>query len=94
MVPPRSVTATYMARNLSDLLNQVRYQGVTLEVKRGAEVIARVTPARATQGFEIARLDELLSSLVDLDHDEKAQFLADTHAGDSQLTDGQDAWGS
>jgi hypothetical protein len=34
------ITATELARNLSDVLNQVRYQGMSFDIKRGAELIA------------------------------------------------------
>jgi antitoxin (DNA-binding transcriptional repressor) of toxin-antitoxin stability system len=39
------VTATEAARNLSDLLNRVRYRGESFDVVRGGEVVARIVPA-------------------------------------------------
>ena len=40
----RSITATFLAKNFSEILNQVRYQHVTLEVTRGHDLVAYVVP--------------------------------------------------
>lgn len=90
----RSVTVTYLAKNFSDLLNQVRYQGVTLEVVRGNEVVACVSPPSARLGFPVVELDRLLASLPRLSDEESRQFLADMHEAMASLTVGADAWGS
>ena len=45
------ITATELARNLSDILNRVRYKGETFEILRGGESIAEIkatAPKRAT----------------------------------------------
>jgi prevent-host-death family protein len=36
------ITATELARNLSDVLNRVRYKGESFEVTRGGETIAEI----------------------------------------------------
>jgi antitoxin (DNA-binding transcriptional repressor) of toxin-antitoxin stability system len=36
------ITATELARNLSDILNRVRYKGESFEVVRGGETIAEL----------------------------------------------------
>ncbi len=36
------ITATELARNLSDVLNRVRYRGESFEVTRGGETIAEL----------------------------------------------------
>jgi prevent-host-death family protein len=56
------VTATELARNLSDLLNRVRYRGERLEVVRGGEVIAEVAPAVGGSA-SVRRLFEVLEGL-------------------------------
>jgi antitoxin (DNA-binding transcriptional repressor) of toxin-antitoxin stability system len=48
----REVTATEFARNLSSLLNEVRYQGVSLEVRRGKEAVAHVVPRPRGPDFQ------------------------------------------
>ena len=39
---PTRITATELARNLSDVLNRVRYKGESFEVTRGGETIAEI----------------------------------------------------
>ncbi len=87
-----SVTATYLARNLSDLLNQVRYQRVTLEVTRGSEPVAYVCPSPAVTGYPIDQLDRLLASLPRLSIDEADRLLADIQAGVASQPAEPDAW--
>lgn len=89
----RSITATYLARNVSDLLNQVRYQHVTLEVTRGNDLVAYVSPPPGAAGYPIDQLDYLLAGLPHLSDEEVGQFLADIHDGVASQSAGSDAWG-
>jgi len=49
------ITATELGRNLSDVLNRVRYRGERFVVERGGEVVGTLEPAvkRATTFREI-----------------------------------------
>lgn len=40
----RRISATEAARELSDVLNRVKYQGVTFLIERGGEPVARLVP--------------------------------------------------
>jgi prevent-host-death family protein len=54
------ITATELARNLSDVLNRVRYKGESFEVTRGGETLAELKPTgrkRATVRDLIELLD-------------------------------------
>ncbi len=54
-----NVTATYLARHLSDVLNRVRYQCEEFLVERNGEVVCRIVPAQRVKGItgaELARL--------------------------------------
>ena len=93
-MPTKTVTATALARNFSEFLNQVRYQGVTLEVTRGTEVVACVSPPPTSRGFPIDQLDGLLDSLPRFSPEEADAFLDDIHAGVEQLTTERSAWDS
>lgn len=90
----RSITAIALARNFSDFLNQVRYQRITLEVKRGNEVIACVTPPAKFAGFPIEQLDALLTSTAALSAQEGRDFLRDIHEATDRLIAEDSAWGS
>jgi antitoxin (DNA-binding transcriptional repressor) of toxin-antitoxin stability system len=44
---PETITSTEMARNLSEILGQVRYQGKSFRITRGKETVARIVPEKA-----------------------------------------------
>lgn len=88
----REITATEFARNLSSLLNEVRYQGVSLEVRRGKELMAHVVPPPSAPGFPIARLNHLFATLPRLDKADAEAFLNDMAELDRSLVQTDDAW--
>lgn len=90
----RTVTATELARGFSDFLNQVRYQGVTLDIRRGNETVARIQPAGPTVGYPIDQLDSLIAELPSLAEGDADAFLEDIHEGTASLTAGSSAWDS
>ena len=91
----RSITATQLSRNFSDLLNQVRYQHVTLEVMRGNELVAYVSPPPVVAaGYPIDQLDRLLAGLPRLSAEEAQHFLDDIHHGVAIQSVEADAWAS
>lgn len=90
----RIVTATELARGFSDFLNQVRYQGVTLDVQRGNEIVARVQPAGPAAGYPIEQLDALIAALPSLAEDDVDGFLEDIHDAGASLTAGLSPWDS
>ncbi len=57
------ITATELARNLSDILNRVHYRGEEFIVERGGEAIADIGPAALPRGITA---QELVSRLGDL----------------------------
>lgn len=65
------VKVTQAARNFSDLLNRVYYQGISVELERNNKVVARLVPP---QGIEpkAKTLSELLTSLPSLGEDAEA----------------------
>lgn len=44
---PTRITATQLARSLSDILNRVRYRGERFEIQRHGETLAILAPADA-----------------------------------------------
>jgi antitoxin (DNA-binding transcriptional repressor) of toxin-antitoxin stability system len=70
----KRVSASHAARNFSDLINRVRYQGTSFEIERGNEVIARIVPAGVPSMLSIAELDEQWTKLPHLDHEDTVLF--------------------
>lgn len=88
------ISATDLARNFSEFLNRVRYQGVTLDVTRGGDVIACISPPGPAGGFPIAQLDSLFASLPRLTALDAVQFERDVAVVVGNLQPEGDAWAS
>lgn len=50
----RTITATELAKNLSDILNRVRYRGETFVVERNGDRMATIGPAGPSQHATLA----------------------------------------
>jgi len=61
--PARRLTATELARKLSDVLNRVCYQRETVVVERGGKPVCQLTPAPASLDFQLSDLMVLLDSM-------------------------------
>ena len=72
-----TITATEAARSLSEVLNQVCYQGRRFDVRRGKEVVAQIVPPRPTKGVPIAELNQIFAKLPKLGKDEAEKFVKD-----------------
>ena len=72
-----TITATEAARSLSEVLNQVRYQGRRFDVRRGKEVVAQIVPPRPAKGVPIAELNQIFANLPKLGKDEAEKFVKD-----------------
>lgn len=63
------ISVTAAARNLSELLNRVAYQGSSFELIRGGKSIARLVPAGPTKRLQVADLNRLFAGLPRLGDD-------------------------
>jgi antitoxin (DNA-binding transcriptional repressor) of toxin-antitoxin stability system len=59
----KTITATELARNLSDILNRVHYKGEHFVVKRNGELVAEIRPARPKPGITVRELIERIGDL-------------------------------
>ena len=73
----KRISATNAARNFSDLINRVRYQGTSFEIERGNEVIARIVPAGTPVILSIAELNEQWTRLPRIDPEDAVLFEED-----------------
>ena len=58
-----NITATELARSLSDILNRVRYRGESFIIERAGEPVAALTPPGPTRGCTLANLVARLGDL-------------------------------
>ena len=76
---PTEVSATELARSLSDILNRVRYQGERFTVLRNGEPVASIGPPGPTEAPTLAELAERLRD-VPVPHDGFGDALAEVKA--------------
>lgn len=88
-----ALTVTEFSRGLSNFLNQVQYQGQTLNIQRGKKLVARVLPAGKSDGFPIASLDDMLAKGPQLSASERHAMADDLGAVRANLTTREDSWG-
>lgn len=77
----KTVTATEVVRNFSDILNQVRYQSAEFEIVRGKEVVARLMPPAPAGGAPLDQLGPLLRALPRLGSREADAWARDIERG-------------
>jgi antitoxin (DNA-binding transcriptional repressor) of toxin-antitoxin stability system len=86
------ISATQAARQFSDLLNRVVYQGQSFEVERGNRVVARLGPADTpVKGVPITELNRLFAELPSL-HGDGDAFAADLEVVRRALPPESDPW--
>ena len=72
------ITATELARNLSDILNRVRYKGESFAVERNGETVAKLEPPEVAQRFTVRDFIDLMERLPPAD-DKFADDLEAVH---------------
>lgn len=65
----KKISVTSAARNLSELLNRVAYQGASFELERGGKSIARLVPVGPAQKVKLSDLNSLFAPLPRLEED-------------------------
>jgi len=68
------VTATYVARNFSSVIDRVRMTGQPLTVTKGKQHVAQITPV--PRGLSAAEVVDVFAALPDMGADREA-FAAD-----------------
>ena len=89
-----AVTLTEFSRGLSGFLNQVQYRGQSFSIRRGKNVVARVSPAGVAEGFPIGQLDEFLASGPRLDPAERQAMVDDMRSLRAVPATADDPWAS
>ena len=92
MTISKTINATEVARNFSDVLNQVKYQGTTFDVIRGRDVVARIVSAGPASGLKVSDLSNLFAKLPHLDEDDAEAFERDIRESVALLTNKGHEW--
>ena len=65
----RRLSATELAKSLSDVLNRVHYQQETVLVERGGKPVCQLTPVPRSLDFHLSDLVTLLGSIPTADEE-------------------------
>jgi prevent-host-death family protein len=85
------VTATELSRNLSDILNRVRYRGERFVILRNGEEIAVLEPHKEASAATMGDLVQIIEKHGPLDD----EFMSDIEAARAALLPEEPpAWGS
>ena len=88
----KRISATQAARQFSDLLNRVAYQGQCFEVERGNKVVARLEPVTAPmKGIPVKDLNQVFAELPNLGED-AATFADELEAVRNSVPLESDPW--
>lgn len=74
---PKLITVTDMIRSFSDVIGQVHYKGEIFDVKKGAHIVARLSPVKSKNTIAIKDLNEFFSTGPHLDKDDLTKFTQD-----------------
>lgn len=68
------ITVTNLVRSFSDIVGRVYYQRETFDIKKGANIVARLSPAKATCTVNIKDLNEFFHNVPHLDQSDIKEF--------------------
>ncbi len=85
------INVTQAARNFSDLLNRVYYQGISVELERNNKVVAVLSPAQPVSKLRMEDLNDFFASLPSLGEDAKV-FAEDLKAIRAETQAESEAW--
>lgn len=84
------ITSTEANRHFSDLLNRVRYQGQSFDIKRGKEIVAKLMPAKPCMLAN--EFNDFLKSLPVLEGENRQDFQKIIEEIRSHLAETKNPW--
>jgi antitoxin (DNA-binding transcriptional repressor) of toxin-antitoxin stability system len=74
---PKLITVTEMSRSFSDIVGRVHYQGEVFDIKKGANIVARLMPAKVKSTITAGELNEFFLNAPHLSTDDVEEFAQD-----------------
>jgi len=71
------ITATSMARSFSDIISRVHYQGEIFDIQKGANIVARISPAKFRPSLKACDLKDFFANAPKLDKEDIEDFRKD-----------------
>ena len=73
---PKLITATDMIRSFSDIVGRVYYKGETFDIKKGGNIVARLSPVKSRATIEIEELNSFFKSSPHLESEDMKDFTS------------------
>lgn len=74
---PELITITDMMRSFSDIVGRVYYKGESFDIKKGANIVARLSPAKGKSKLTISDLNNFFYNSPHLDKSDIDLFSND-----------------
>lgn len=71
---PKLITATDMIRSFSDIVGRVYYKGESFDIKKGANIVARLSPVKKKSTLAIKDLNNFFKNIPHLDKTDVEDF--------------------
>ncbi len=71
---PKLITVTDMMRSFSDIVGRVYYKGETFDIKKGTNVVARLSPTKKKVTLAVSELNEFFKLSPRLNKAEAEDF--------------------
>lgn len=72
------VTVTEMMRSFSDIVAKVYYKGEIYNIKKGASIVARLSPVKSNSKLDVKDLNNFFKSSPHLDEQDLKDFVNST----------------
>ncbi|WP_425362817.1 antitoxin [Candidatus Tisiphia endosymbiont of Hybos culiciformis] len=90
---PKVITVTEAVRSFSDIIGRVHYQRESFDIKKGGNIVARITPAKISDSIAVKDLNEFFRNGPHLDKDDIEEFAKDINTVKSlKLQDWGNKW--
>lgn len=74
---PKLITITEMIRSFSDIIGRVHYKRETFDIKKGANIVARLSPAKASPTIAVSDLNGFFLNAPHLADGDSLEFKKD-----------------
>lgn len=88
------VSVTEAVRDFAEIVNQVRYQGLSIILTKGNKTVASLNPVATSSSISCAELSKFLKSHASLDEKDKKSFAAELKASRKNLRPESNPWPS
>lgn len=73
-IMPKLITVTDIVRSFSDIVGRVYYKGESYDIKKGNNIVARLSPVKARTSIDVANLNSFFKDGPHLSKEDTEEF--------------------